>query len=48
MIIREIIHDLLHHTLDEVREKKNMKRLQTDLIDQLYITHSPIYTPISL
>jgi|TARA_B100000965_G_scaffold15162_1_gene11401 hypothetical protein len=35
MIIREIIHDLLHHTLDEVREKKNMMRLQTDLIDPI-------------
>ena len=35
MIIREIIHDLLHHTLDEVREKKYMKRFQTDLIDAI-------------
>tara|TARA_B100000902_G_scaffold106212_1_gene108108 strand:- start:11039 stop:11263 length:225 start_codon:yes stop_codon:yes gene_type:complete len=35
MIIREIIHDLLHHTLDEVREKQNMMRLQTDLIDPI-------------
>ena len=35
MIIREIIRDLLHHTLDEVREKKNMARLQNDLIDPI-------------
>ena len=35
MIVREIIRDLLHHTLDEVREKKNMTRLQNDLIDPI-------------
>ena len=35
MIIREIIRYLLHHTLDEVRQKKNMERLQSDLIDPI-------------
>jgi len=35
MIIKEIIHDLLHHTLDEVRKKHNMSRLQSDLIDPI-------------
>ena len=35
MIIREIIRDLLHHTLEEVREKENLIRLQKDLIDPI-------------
>tara|TARA_Y100000385_G_C12969431_1_gene583354 strand:- start:751 stop:969 length:219 start_codon:yes stop_codon:yes gene_type:complete len=35
MIIREIIRDLLHMTLEEVKEKHNMSRLQKDLIDPI-------------
>lgn len=35
MIVKEIIRDLLHHTLDELREKNNMIRLQKDLIDPI-------------
>lgn len=44
MIIREIIHDLLHHTLDEVKKKQNMQRLQTDLIDPIiHYTFAHLY-----
>tara|TARA_Y100000389_G_C17399912_1_gene484742 strand:- start:350 stop:583 length:234 start_codon:yes stop_codon:yes gene_type:complete len=35
MIVRDIIRDILNHVLDEVREKKNMDRLRSNLIDPI-------------
>jgi hypothetical protein len=35
MIVRDIIRDILNHTLEEVREKHNMERLRSNLIDPI-------------
>lgn len=35
MIVRDIIKDILNHTLEEVREKENMERLRCHLIDPI-------------
>lgn len=35
MIVKDIIRDVLHHTLDEVRKDDNMTKLRSDLIDPI-------------
>tara|TARA_Y100000389_G_scaffold203006_1_gene250071 strand:+ start:5904 stop:6122 length:219 start_codon:yes stop_codon:yes gene_type:complete len=35
MIVQDIIHELLHHTLDEVKKDNNMSKLRSHLIDPI-------------
>lgn len=35
MIVKDIIRDVLHHTLDEVKQEDNMTKLRCNLIDPI-------------
>lgn len=35
MIIKDIIRDLLDHTIEEIKEKKNMNKIQAHILDPI-------------
>ena len=44
MIIKEIIGDLLDHTISEVKQEKNMRRIQINILDPIITyTFSQMY-----
>jgi hypothetical protein len=44
MIIKEIIIDLLNHTVDEIKQEKNMRKIQMNILDPIIsYTFSQMY-----